>query len=26
VTYTVRAFDMHDKELRVENTGPFSIE
>jgi hypothetical protein len=26
VTYTVRAFDIHDKELRVENTGPFSIE
>jgi hypothetical protein len=26
VTYTVRAFDLHEKELRVENTGPFSIE
>jgi hypothetical protein len=26
VTYTVRAFDIHEKELRVENTGPFSIE
>jgi hypothetical protein len=26
VTYTMRAFDIHDKELRVENTGPFSIE
>jgi hypothetical protein len=26
VTYTVRAFDIHDKELRVENIGPFSIE
>ena len=26
VTYTVRAFDVHEKELRVANTGPFSIE
>ena len=26
VTYTIRAFDFHDKELRVENTGPFPIE
>jgi hypothetical protein len=26
VTYTMRAFDIHEKELRVENTGPFSIE
>jgi hypothetical protein len=26
VTYTVRAFDGHEKELRVENVGPFSIE
>jgi hypothetical protein len=26
VSYTVRAFDIHDKELRVENTGPFPIE
>lgn len=26
VTYTVRAFDGHEKELRVENIGPFSIE
>ena len=26
VTYTVRAFDIHDRELRVENLGPFPIE
>ena len=26
VTYTVRAFDIREKELRVENTGPFAIE
>ena len=26
VTYTVRAFDFHDRELRVENSGPFPIE
>jgi hypothetical protein len=26
VTYTVRAFDIHEKELRVENMGPFPIE
>jgi hypothetical protein len=26
VNYTIRAFDMHDKELRVANTGPFPIE
>jgi hypothetical protein len=26
VAYTVRAFDTHDKELRVSNTGPFTIE
>jgi len=26
VTYTVRAFDIHDKELRVGNPGPFPIE
>jgi hypothetical protein len=26
VTYTVRAFDAHEKELSAENTGPFSIE
>ena len=26
VTYTVRAFDIHEKELRVENLGPFPIE
>jgi len=26
VRYTVRAFDFHEKELRVSNTGPFPIE
>lgn len=26
VKYTIRAFDMHEKELRVENTGPFPVE
>jgi hypothetical protein len=26
VRYTVRAFDFHDKELRVGNAGPFPIE
>jgi hypothetical protein len=26
VTYTIRAFDGHEKELRVENTGPFPVE
>lgn len=26
VTYTMRAFDIHDRELRLENMGPFSIE
>jgi hypothetical protein len=26
VKYTIRAFDIHEKELRVENTGPFPIE
>jgi hypothetical protein len=26
VRYTVRAFDMHDKELRVYNPGPYPIE
>jgi len=26
VTYTIRAFDIHEKELRVENTGPFPVE
>jgi hypothetical protein len=26
VNYTIRAFDMHEKELRVANTGPFPIE
>ena len=26
VRYTVRAFDMHEKELRVANPGPFPIE
>ena len=26
VRYTVRAFDFHDRELRVSNTGPFPIE
>jgi hypothetical protein len=26
VRYTVRAFDIHEKELRVENLGPFPIE
>ena len=26
VRYTIRAFDTHEKELRVENTGPFPIE
>jgi hypothetical protein len=26
VTYTMRAFDIREKELRVENIGPFSIE
>ena len=26
VSYTVRAFDTHEKELRVENEGPFPIE
>jgi hypothetical protein len=26
VKYTIRAFDMHEKELRVANGGPFPIE
>jgi hypothetical protein len=26
VKYTVRAFDMHEKELKIVNTGPFPIE
>jgi hypothetical protein len=26
VAYTIRAFDSHEKELRVENTGPFPVE
>ena len=26
VSYTVRAFDFHEKELRVDNQGPFPIE
>jgi len=26
VRYTIRAFDGHEKELRVENTGPFPVE
>ena len=26
VKYTIRAFDMHEKELRVGNAGPFPIE
>jgi hypothetical protein len=26
VTYTVRAFDMHEKELRVANPGPYIVE
>jgi hypothetical protein len=26
VRYTVRAFDIHEKELRLANTGPFPIE
>ena len=26
VSYVVRAYDMHEKELRVSNAGPFSIE
>jgi len=26
VHYTIRAFDLHEKELRVANTGPFPIE
>jgi hypothetical protein len=26
VRYTIRAFDMHDKELRVYNPGPYTIE
>jgi hypothetical protein len=26
VRYTVRAFDMHDKELRVDNPGPYPVE
>jgi hypothetical protein len=26
VNYTLRAFDMHEKELRVANPGPFPIE
>ena len=26
VNYTIRAFDIHEKELRVANTGPFPIE
>ena len=26
VKYTIRAFDMHEKELRVENVGPFPVE
>ena len=26
VTYTIRAFDMHEKELRIVNAGPFPIE
>jgi len=26
VAYTIRAFDMHEKELRVANPGPFVVE
>jgi hypothetical protein len=26
VRYTIRAFDMHDKELRVYNPGPYPVE
>jgi hypothetical protein len=26
VTYTVRAFDTHEKELRVANPGPYIVE
>ena len=26
VNYTIRAFDLHEKELRVENPGPYVIE
>ena len=26
VRYTVRAFDMHEKELRVDNPGPYPVE
>ncbi len=26
VHYTIRAFDMHEKELKIVNTGPFPIE
>ena len=26
VKYTIRAFDMHEKELRIANAGPFPIE
>jgi hypothetical protein len=26
VKYTIRAFDLHEKELKVVNTGPFPIE
>jgi hypothetical protein len=26
VKYTIRAFDMHEKELRIANGGPFPIE
>jgi hypothetical protein len=26
VKYTIRAFDMHEKELKIVNTGPFAVE
>jgi hypothetical protein len=26
VRYTIRAFDMHEKELRVDNPGPYPVE
>jgi hypothetical protein len=26
VKYTIRAFDMHEKELRIANAGPFPVE
>jgi hypothetical protein len=26
VKYTIRAFDMHEKELKIVNTGPFPVE